>query len=257
MCFSLIHFPAWDVGISCAIRRVVGILLPPQHPRALRVGRRSRGEHENARSRLAVRSRIIPFPPQLLARLTLTHSCDAPPGSRLTYRVVVVPIPSTCRPHPSPSALGWVVRPWPSHCTVEPLLGMPRRCAVDLVVAAPKHAAFVLPLPMLLNDPRIRVEVISNNRPANACLIEARNDGVLETRVARRKCVSHAGSMGTSSQHEGQRDGHGLHGVGSLFARFTLTRMSRTGPFANMTTEGFSSPGVVESTRYTSTSPPS
>src|SRR5713101_5865665 len=153
-------------------------------------------------------------------------------GSWLTFRVVVMPVPGTRGPHPSPRALGRVIGPRPSRNAVESLLGMPRRRAAELLVAASKHAAFVLPLPMLLNDPRIRVEVISNNRPANACLIEARNDGVLETRVARRKCVSHAGSMGTSSQHEGQRDGHGLHGVGSLFARFTLTRMSRTGAFA-------------------------
>jgi len=70
---------------------------------------------------------------------------------------------------------------------------------------------------MLLNDPRIRVEVVPDNRPANACLIEARHDGVLETRVARRKCVSHTRSMCTSSQHERYRDDHGPHRVGSCF----------------------------------------
>jgi len=169
-------------------------------------------------------SRIIACPP----RRSRGHA-DAfvrrAAGSWLTYRVVVVPIPGTGGPDPSPSALGRVIGPRPSRSAVEPLLGTPRCCAVDLVVAAPKHAAFVVPLPMPLNGPRIRVEVVPNNRPANARLNEARPHGVLETRVARRKCVSHARSMCTSSQHERRHDGHGLYHVRSLaLARFTLTR---------------------------------
>src|SRR5438132_5286927 len=123
-------------------------------------------------------------------------------ASWLTYRVVVVPVPGTRSPHPNPCAFGWVIGPRPSCSAVEPLPGVPRRGAVNLVnlmVAATKHAAFVLLLPMLLNDPRIRVEVVGDNRPADSCLIEARPDGVLETRVARRECVSHARSMRTSS----------------------------------------------------------
>src|SRR5437870_11793207 len=75
-------------------------------------------------------------------------------ASWLTYRVVVVPVPGTRSPHPNPCALGWIIRPRPSRSAVEPLLGMPSCWTVDLVVAAPEHAAFVLPLPMLLNDPR-------------------------------------------------------------------------------------------------------
>ena len=69
---------------------------------------------------------------------------------------------------------------------------------------------------MLLNDPRIRVEVVGDNRPADTCLKQARPDGILETRVAGRECVSQSRSMRTSSQHEGQRDGRGLDGVSSL-----------------------------------------
>src|SRR6266852_42519 len=71
-------------------------------------------------------------------------------GSWLTFRVVVMPVPSTRGPHPSPRALGRVIGPRPSRNAVEPLLGMPRRRAAELLVAASKHAAFVLPLPMLL-----------------------------------------------------------------------------------------------------------
>src|SRR5437899_6204941 len=138
-------------------------------------------------------------------------------GSWLTYRVIVVPVPGTRGPYPSPRALGRVIGPRPSRSAVEPLLGMPRRRAAELLVPASKHAAFVLPLPMLLNDPRIRVEVVPDNRPANACLIEARHDGVLETRVARRKCVSHTRSMRTAGQHERYHDDHGPHRVGSCF----------------------------------------
>src|SRR2546426_7025411 len=151
-------------------------------------------------------------------------------GSWLTYRVVVVPIPGTCGPHPSPSALGRVIGPRPSRSAVESLLGMPRRRAAELLVAASKHAAFLLPLPMLLNDPRIRVEVVPDNRRANACLIEARYDGVLETRVARRKCVSHTRSMRTASQHERYHDDHGPHRVGSCF--FNASHAALCGPRA-------------------------
>src|SRR5207245_4761978 len=136
-------------------------------------------------------------------------------ASWLTYRVVVVPVPGTRSPHPNPCAFWWVIGPRPSCSAVEPLPGVPRRGAVNLMVAATKHAAFVLLLPMLLNDPRIRVEVVRDNGPADTCLIQARPDGVLETRVARRECVSHARSMRASSQHEDQRDGRGLRGVSS------------------------------------------
>ncbi len=128
-------------------------------------------------------------------------------ASWLTYRVVVVPVPGTRSPHPNPCALGWIIRPRPSRSAVEPLLGMPRCWTVDLVVAAPEHAAFVLPLPMLLNDPRIRVEVVTNNRPAYTCLIEARPDGVLEARVARRECVSHARRLLERAKVSGKHGG--------------------------------------------------
>src|SRR2546425_4800001 len=113
-------------------------------------------------------------------------------GSWLTYRVIVVPVPGTRGPHPSPRALGRVIGPRPSRSALEPLLGMPRRRAVELLVAASKHAAFVLLLPMLLNDPRIRVEVVPDNRPANACLIEARHDGVLgNPGCTAQMCIAH------------------------------------------------------------------
>src|SRR2546428_1283928 len=151
-------------------------------------------------------------------------------GSWLTFRVVVMPVPGTRGPHPSPRALGRVIGPRPSRSAVEPLLGMPRRRAAELLVPASKHAAFVLPLPMLLNDPRIRVEVVPDDRPANACLIEARHDGVLETRVARRKCVSHTRSMRTASQHERYHDDHGPHRVGSCF--FNASHAALCGPRA-------------------------
>src|SRR4030095_9067334 len=144
---------------------------------------------------------------------------------RLTLRVVVVPVPGTRRPHPSPSTLGRVIGPRPSQRTVEWLLGTPRRWAIDLVVAAPKHAAFVSRLPMLLDDPRIRIEVIRRNRPASACLIEAYRDGVLEAGVARCECVSNARRMRTASQHEGHQDGPSPHRVGSSgLALYTPTR---------------------------------
>src|SRR2546425_4656360 len=95
-------------------------------------------------------------------------------ASWLTYRVVVVPVPGTRSPHPNPCAFGRVCGPRPSCRAVEPLLGVPRRGAVNLMVPATKHAAFVLLLPMLLNDPRIRVEVVRDNGPADTCLIQAR-----------------------------------------------------------------------------------
>src|SRR5258707_10889921 len=104
--------------------------------------------------------------------------------SRFAHRVVVVPVAGTRGPHPGPRALGRIIGPRPSRCAVEPLLGLPRCRAVDLVVAASKHAAFVLLLPLLLDDPRVRVEVVRGNGRAHACLIEAGDDGILKTRVA-------------------------------------------------------------------------
>src|SRR6267143_2907792 len=162
---------------------------------------------------------------------SLARSVD----SWLTYRVVIVSVPRPRRPHPDPCALGRVLGPRPSLGAVEPLLGMPRYRTVKLLVAAPKHAAFVLSLPMLLDDPRIRVEVVRGNRPANTRLVQARPDGVVETRVTRREYVAQARSMRTSSEHEGQRDGHGLHGVsvrirgdGAVWCRSASSRSSAT-----------------------------
>src|SRR5438093_6166791 len=137
---------------------------------------------------------------------SMFSAAGAPPGSWLADRVVVVPVPGTRRPHPRPGALGRVIGPRPSRGAVESLLGLPRYRAVDLVVAAAKHAALVLRLPLLLDDPRVRVEVVRKGGPGSAGLVEARSDGALEAGVARREYVAHACRMRASRQHEGQRD---------------------------------------------------
>src|SRR5262245_22764252 len=116
-----------------------------------------------------------------------------------------MPVAGARRSHPGPRALGRIARPPPSRGTVEPLLGLPRHWLAELVVAAPEHAALVLPLPLLLDHSGIRVEVVRECVPGTAGLTEARRDGALELGVARCKRVAQARGMRTSRQHESRR----------------------------------------------------
>src|SRR4029450_1372862 len=143
--------------------------------------------------------------------------------SGLAHRVVVVPVSGTRGPHPGPRALGRIIGPRPARCAVEALLGFPGCGSVDLVVAASKHAAFILLLPLLLDDPRVRVEVVRGNGRAHSCLVEAGDDGILKTRVARHECVSDARRVRTPSQHQRHYSGPEPHHVGSpALPLFTL-----------------------------------
>src|SRR5262249_13768374 len=126
-------------------------------------------------------------------------------ASRLAHGVVVVPVPGAGRPHPGPRALGWIAWPRPSRSPVEPLLGQPRRRLAELVVAAPEHAAFVLPLPLLLDDPGAREEVERNRAQAPAGLRDAARTGFRDRGVAGRDRVARARGMPTPRQHQGRR----------------------------------------------------
>src|SRR5262245_9443424 len=116
-----------------------------------------------------------------------------------------MPVAGARRSHPGPRALGRIARPRPSRGTVEPLLGLPRHWLAELVVAAPEHAAFVLPLPLLLDHSGIRVEVVRECVPGTAGLAKAGRDDALELSVARRERVAQARGVRASRQHESRR----------------------------------------------------
>src|SRR5262250_74671 len=130
-------------------------------------------------------------------------------SSRLADHIVVVPVAGARRPDPGPGALGWVVGPRPPLRAVESLLGLPHLRLVDLVVAAPEHAALVLLLPLLLDHPRVRVEIVRLGGPGAAGLAKARDHRALKAGVTWRERISKTGSVRTTGQHQGQRDYRG------------------------------------------------
>src|SRR5262245_32291438 len=99
---------------------------------------------------------------------------------RLADRIVVMPVAGARGPHPGPGALRRIVGPRPALGAIEALLGLPHLRLVDLVVAEPEHAALVLLLPLLLDHPGVRVEIVGFGGPAGARLAKARDHGALK-----------------------------------------------------------------------------